>query len=428
MLPTHAGRCGLCLSHTWYYLDYEFRKGMLTIAGSANVNRTRWDSVHIGDRIAITYLRRSPHASLPIARNEMTLFDVFEPLLPFFVGLLLLPVPLLILRHGGSRVPRLVHDGAAVLGKVVTVNGARVRYSFPGPEGDVNGGFLYRSPALPAPAIGDSFVVLYNPKRLSESVAWPIARVSFEGIVPTKPAATPDIDVNAPFRVRISWQVPLLLLFCAALATPFAVVTNHARQLRANVAHLQANGVETWGTVVTMIQIGRDEWTRIRFHYRDLDAIYLTSSMRIQERFRRGSPTPVTYAMDDPTIALPFRKSELSDPRLTQDVIPDLVFGIFVLTVVALFLAYIVWRTSKEWRLAHGRMRIATINEVRGRVFRKCRYRFMADHGEVEHEVRIHSNTFRPAESDRIAIVYEGARSVPAGDLVFVRRLAPRPA
>ena len=423
---SHTGK------HTWYYLDYQFRHGLLTSEDHARVSRARWDSVRTGDPVPVIYLPRTPEISLPMSRREMRLTDVFEPELLMILGMLLATTTAmaLLLWTMQARTLRLVFEGTATIGEVTSVSGSLVRYSC----GDITGSFLYRSAALPAPAPGDRFVLLRLGKQ---KIPWPHARAQFERELADTRTSLPARDIveqridDTPARVTIAWPVPLFFLILFVTAVPFVIAGKQALGLRGRVARLRANGQETTGSVTSMLQIGRGTWTRIRFQYRagsqQLQSVYVTSSTRLQERFTRGASTPVTYAADDPTIALPFRKADLSRLEIAGNVVADVILCAFVLTLVFAAALYVTWRVLIEWRLARGALNVGSVLEVRGTEWRKVRYRFMAQHGDVEHEVTIHSTMFRPVAGDRIAIVCAGSRSMPAADLLFVKRVAATP-
>jgi len=98
-----------------------------------------------------------------------------------FAGIALLMIPAYFFgRRRVARVPRLVREGEAAIGKVLSVTGPRVRYTFPVGSSDVTGTFDHQSNVSTPPAPGLEFVVLYDRRRPETSVPWPIARTWFK--------------------------------------------------------------------------------------------------------------------------------------------------------------------------------------------------------------------------------------------------------
>jgi hypothetical protein len=117
-------------------------------------------------------------------------------------------------------------------------------------------------------------------------------------------------------------------------------------------------------------------------------------------------------------------KKDLDSRQITADVMVGIpagaIMGIFGLG----FVAYTFKQAWQEWILTkRGKIAIAEIESVDKSLFRRIRYRFMSAHGDREATVRLRSKRFRPAEGERIEILYMDAppKSRPVADLLFVK-------
>ena len=427
---------------TFFYLDYEFRNGILTIPGSARVPEERWSPLHVGDSVPVTYLPSFPRISQPNARPDLSLTNVFEgALMVPLAGIVVLFFALIALTTRlQKRQLHLLRNGKAIIASVTAIRGPRVDYSFDTPSGIVTGRCFYRGSALPYPDTGDQFVVLYDTERPKRSIPWSFARGACERPVQQPPRTAGVIDRDllermplaaTPARVKLSpgLYVTVVCLFMMALppALSVAIALQTDRRLQTlSRGHRQTEGVVT-ATSVVPDQI-RDN---LRVHYRygvgarTYTSTYVVSSTRLQERFVTGHATPVVFAISDPAVSLPLRESDLESKSLTAARV-ELIMMTLVLLAFAGLLAYVVQRTLYEWRIASiGRMAVARVEAASGRVFRRCRYRFLSDHGDVEVTVRTHSKTFRPAPGERIEVLYitPPLRSMPVADLVYVKRV-----
>jgi hypothetical protein len=436
-------RSNLGRNTTFFYLDYEFRNGILTIPGSASVSEERWSPLHVGDPVPVTYLPAVPRISLPVARRNLTFgatfFDaklvmLLGAIVVLFFGLIASTTRLL------RRQLHLLRNGKAIIGSVTAIRGSRVDYSFDTPSGVATGRCFYRGSALPYPDTGDQFVVLYDTERPKRNVPWSFARGACERPVQEPPRTAGVIDRDllervplpaTPARVKLApgLYVTVVCLFIMtlppALSLAFALQVDRRLQTLSR-GHRQTEGVVT-ATSVVPDQI-RDN---LRVHYRysvrarTFTSTYVVSSTRLQERFVTGHATPVVYAISDPAVSLPLRESDLESTPVTTNRV-ELIMMTLVMLVFAGLLAYAVQRTLYEWRIASiGRMAVARVEAASGRVFRRCRYRFLSDHVDVEVTVRIHSKTFRPAPGERIQVLYvtPPLRSMPVADLLFVKRV-----
>jgi hypothetical protein len=423
---------------TYYYIDYDYRVTGATIQRSANVSKGRWQTLKVGDPLRVTYSPRVPEISLPIARAALTLTDVVNPmfiLLTFGAACAMLSMTLLS-RRLRLRTERIWRDGEATLATVTAVSGPRVKYTFDAHGERITAVLLYNSAAVPKPAAGDSFVVIFNSARPNESLVFSVfAANSDGGNAPAAPsqAGVIDRELLAPSLpagpARISWPFYGGLALVAAISLLPGLRLIRSLALRNVLDVVQREGIETDGVVTGTGTI--HEWPepsmRVRYRYgvgaRPFIGVVTFDSGRFSSRFLAGAATSVTYAASDPHRSIPFAKRDLAELRI--EAMFSIWFCVVMLAIFAAISALTILRTWRELRIARGgRLAIARVEAVDGFVFRRCRYRFVSDHGDVEDSVLLQSKTFRPAAGDRIEVLYASnpPRSIPAGDLLFVTR------
>lgn len=425
------------------YLHYEFRHGILTIPGSARVSRQRWRAAAVGDATPVTYLANAPSYSLPVPQRAMSLFDVFsvEGTVMFAVIVLLFAVFVLLVRRMLAANMRLLRDGEPALARVTEVANGRVHFTFDTPSGAVQSHFLDRSLPPLRPAPGDTFALLYDPRKPKWTWPWfrVRARCGLETGAP-KPSAgivarevlqssTLTAVAGAPARVRLTWQAPLVLAIMLVMSGPMILRFVESLSIHRRLARLTQEGAETRGVVVhTFATHEPSNAKHVRYRYsigsRSYEARFAATSTRLQGRLIEGGATVVTYAASDPTISLPVPKRALDAvaSEIAFELPASIVFLSFVAALAIALLVFVV----REWRLARdGRITLAEVLETKEiLILRRCRYKFVAGHGDVEQRAILQGTKVHLAAGDQIEVIYTAAplRSRPLADLVLVRR------
>lgn len=425
----------------FYSIEYRFIAAGSAVDGFEDIEEGRWLALKAGDPIRVTYLPKVPEISAPLARSSMKFTDFVEPKLLVLAVItpLLFAFMASLISQAQRRAMRLVREGVPVLATVTKVSGGRVSHSFETPSGTQRGSFIYNSAAVPRPAPGDQFVVLYDAERAGRNLPWPILRsfyASRDGDVPP-PAAAGIIDRDlleraagpAP-RFRLQWGV-IAAFACLLLVLPLPIVARiaRARALQNRISLLQREGRETQGSIVEMRRV-RDwpeDATVVRYRY-SVGGRVFTATTRINAMYTEildaGHALVVTYLPSDPQRSVPTARADLAKSDLLRDASFFIPFGGCILACFAIAVAVAIVRATHELRVTRtGRIAIARVDASSGLVRRRCRYRFVADHGDVEQTVTVTSKLFRPAVGDRIEVLYTAApvRSIPVGDLLFVK-------
>jgi hypothetical protein len=427
---------------THYYIRYEFRISIRTIESSARVSEERWDALRVGDSIPVTYLPRLPQSSLPVARRDLSLENVFgeAPTWQFGLATLLLLVLIVLMNRIRRRQVRLLRNGNAVIATVTAINGQRVEYSFDTPSGLITSRWSYRGSVLPKPAAGDTFAILYDPDNPNMNGPWIAIRTLSEGTTPPEPPRTagiiePDLlarslGPSTPARVRLSWKLYATFACLAIIAATPALRLGRALDVNHRLRILARGYRQIDGVVVRLSVIPEQSTRALRVHYRyavppkTFTSTYSVSSLRLQERFATGQITPVVYAINDPSVSLPLMDVDLHSEAVTANLMIDIVAMTTILLIIAAVMVHSIWRAVYEWRLAStGQLATARVEGTSGNLFRRCRYRFLSDHGDVEMNVRLLSKTFRANAGERIEVLYATSplRSMPVADLLFIK-------
>lgn len=147
--------------HVSYFFGYAFDRG----SGIQSVPRSRFEQMHEGDPVPVTYLPLRPEISRARTKAQLASWFSFEDpmlaaVLVYFI--VVMPIVALLAGHVVSEQRALAERGVATVAEVTESRRQVIEYRF----GERTGRFLLRKRRLrERPAPGQPLVVLYDPDK-----------------------------------------------------------------------------------------------------------------------------------------------------------------------------------------------------------------------------------------------------------------------